>query len=172
MQKAIYSGLCPFCRKGFRNIAYHTNKTHGVDRFQLKEMAGIPKTYPACSPELTEHLRGLGKEKLQSDDDLRDRLAVLHTLRKLGPREFSEAGRSNMSRALHEGMLKSRKKTSEKKLDRWAELGKTWDAIAVIAVEFEVTEKSVRNFLRQRGEHVPDGRKVGPLRGTLWKRKA
>ena len=50
------------------------------------------------------------------------------------------------------------------RLARWAELGKTYEAIAVLAAEFEMSEKSMKQWLVTNGAPLPDGRRVSPRR--------
>lgn len=91
MRRAIGNGQCPFCGKEFKNIAAHTNRAHGVDRHQLKEMAGIPKSKPACAPEFSAEQSDRMIRELNDDPE---RLAALRA--SFGPsktRQYSEAGK-------------------------------------------------------------------------------
>lgn len=47
---------------------------------------------------------------------------------------------------------------------RWAELGKTWDALTVMAAEAGIDKIAMRDWLIKCGETVPDGRAHSPLR--------
>ena len=44
------------------------------------------------------------------------------------------------------------------RLPRWAELGKTWQAVEVMAAEAGINEKAIKRWLVNCGEYVPDGR--------------
>lgn len=265
MRRSIENGECPFCSKKFKNIAAHTNRTHGVDRFELKEMAGIPKSLPACSPEFTEvrsaaakasvtpeHIyklrsaprpktrkyssagRAVQRAKLgradeayrfkggeyplpaktpeqiaeyarragvtnsqrrlaavaerdveivrrsQAGEFLRDIAADLGIATKTAKEALRRAGITADLRAqaaLHEdrkgkavaalraGASARAEQIREDRLRRWRELGKNWDAVAVLAGEWGCSEKTVRQYLRDSGESLPDGRAVSPKRG-------
>jgi len=62
MRRAIANGDCPFCGAPYVNIAGHTYRAHGVSAVELKDMAGIPKTRPACTPELSAKLSEISKQ--------------------------------------------------------------------------------------------------------------
>ena len=48
----VEAGICPFCGRGpYKVLACHTNKIHAVDRFQLREMAGLCHSATITSPE-------------------------------------------------------------------------------------------------------------------------
>lgn len=261
MRRAISNGECPFCGRKYHNIAAHTNRAHGVDRFELKELMGIPKTQPACAPEYSETCRDRSSKVFAEDPDgVRSRLRA-----KGNPHIYSAAGReinmaklqqaraAQQTKIVAEGFssnvewlaernhqrflertegrdaaiadmvragatqaevleafgLKNRqiirdacaregvsanfrsrrmytpeqqarsvvavkamhdahrKRSADRRaaiLARWAELGKTWGAVEVLAAEFSVSEGGVRAFLRHNGELVPDGRVVSPRR--------
>lgn len=41
-RRAVMAGICPFCARGpFQVLASHTQKVHGVDRFELRELADL-----------------------------------------------------------------------------------------------------------------------------------
>lgn len=41
-RRAVMAGICPFCGRGpFLVLAGHTQKVHGVDRFELRELADL-----------------------------------------------------------------------------------------------------------------------------------
>ncbi|AKU43127.1 hypothetical protein SEA_QUICKMATH_48 [Mycobacterium phage QuickMath] len=258
MRDCIEVGVCPFCGDDFKNLAAHTNRTHGIDRFELKEMAGIPKTRPACSKDFSadrsaaakanvnpDHIRKLivspkPKKRTYSEAGKAVQAAKLRPyrgvasgfLRSMSPEEHAElrarAAATNSRRRLakvadrdaeivrrvHEGDLLAdiaadlgirtktakaalirggvtadlrsqaafhpkRKAKSELSLaagkrtraanlerqkserhQRWRELGRTWQAIEILAKEWGVTEKSVVDYLKRSGEAVPDGRQA------------
>ena len=42
VREAITAQMCPFCGGGpYKVIAVHTNKSHGIDKWELREMAGL-----------------------------------------------------------------------------------------------------------------------------------
>jgi hypothetical protein len=58
IREYISAGICPFCERGpFRSLAHHVNPTHGVDKYQLRDMAGYTMDQPLCSEEVSERCR-------------------------------------------------------------------------------------------------------------------
>lgn len=58
MRAAIESQTCPWCGAGpYKMLASHTNKSHGVDKKELREMAGYTARVSICSPERAEDAR-------------------------------------------------------------------------------------------------------------------
>lgn len=267
MREAIANGECPLCGKKYRNIAGHTNRTHGISAQELKDMAGIPKTRPACDPELSDLISQNGREQYEENPELLvNRLQGAR--RKNGKRNFSKAGReinlqklevaraiqqakiaqlgyadwtqwmrdlnaerykqtvaertpklieeilngatlsevaerNNLSaptvsrslrrsgveinlrrhrmkdperlkaalNSMQDGFQRKVKELHEQRLQRWEELGKTWDAVSVLAEECGISDKQMRAWLRKVGEEVPDGRSVSPIRGRMGNEK-
>ena len=89
MRRSIDNGECPFCGKPFKNIAAHTNRTHGVGRDELKELAGIPKTRSACSAEYKAACAERGKRRFKENPLSAKRFITSPKPKK---RTFSEAG--------------------------------------------------------------------------------
>lgn len=57
-REAILAGMCPFCGKtGFKMLAGHTQRAHGVDRLELRAMGGFVLRESVCAPELSEAFR-------------------------------------------------------------------------------------------------------------------
>lgn len=51
----IENGVCPFCgRQGFRVLAGHTAKIHGVDGRQLRDLAELTYSTSICAPDVRE----------------------------------------------------------------------------------------------------------------------
>jgi len=49
----IEAQTCPFCGKGpFKSLVQHTGKGHGVDKWELRDLAGLTSSDPISSPEL------------------------------------------------------------------------------------------------------------------------
>lgn len=88
-RRAIMNGECPFCGKPFKNIAAHTTRTHGVDKFELKEIAGIPKSRSACSVEHRETCSERSKRQFRENPGHAEKLI---TSPKSKTRRYSEAG--------------------------------------------------------------------------------
>lgn len=55
LRAAIESQTCPWCGRGpFKMLASHTNREHGIDRVELRDLAGLPRRSSICSPETSE----------------------------------------------------------------------------------------------------------------------
>ena len=52
----VINGLfvCPFCKKSFKGLAYHTRQAHNISSKNLKEMFGLPYNYSLQTKELKE----------------------------------------------------------------------------------------------------------------------
>lgn len=86
IRSIVAAGMCPWCDKGpWLSIARHTNSAHGVDRKQLRELAGLPWTASICSPEVSARRR-----ELNSRPERIDQLAALTKM--TGPHAVSPAG--------------------------------------------------------------------------------
>ena len=57
-RRAIAAQTCPFCGRGpFRMLPVHTNKAHGVDKYELRDMAGLMVRDALCSEEALSAMR-------------------------------------------------------------------------------------------------------------------
>lgn len=55
LRKYIKAETCPWCGAGpFKNLACHTNRSHGVSADEFRELAGLKKTAPLCSEEYSQ----------------------------------------------------------------------------------------------------------------------
>ena len=55
---------CPVCgRGGFRSLANHTVKAHRIYAAELRELLGLGRNVPLCSPELSDLHRHLAREQ-------------------------------------------------------------------------------------------------------------
>lgn len=64
IREAIEAGRCPWCGRGpFALLASHTNRQHGIDRWELRELAGLPYNAPVCDPAYSEKHRQIGKQR-------------------------------------------------------------------------------------------------------------
>lgn len=53
VRASIAAQVCPFCGRGpFAMLPVHTNKMHGVDKWELRELAGFSTSDPLCSEEV------------------------------------------------------------------------------------------------------------------------
>lgn len=57
IREAIEAGKCPWCGRGpYALLAMHTNKAHGVDRFELRDLSGLTYNTRICDPDLAARL--------------------------------------------------------------------------------------------------------------------
>lgn len=58
IRAGIEAQVCPWCGNGpFKILALHTTRLHGVDRFQLRDLAGLTYSASICAPEVAETRR-------------------------------------------------------------------------------------------------------------------
>ncbi|QRZ05936.1 hypothetical protein [Mycolicibacterium austroafricanum] len=88
MRACIEQGICPFCGEQYKLIAKHTRNTHGIDKDELKAMAGIPKSRSACSSEFRQKLSDSAKAR----EDLQSQVEKLRKADRPKKRKYSEAG--------------------------------------------------------------------------------
>lgn len=66
IREHLAAGRCPFCgRADLKVLAQHTQKIHGVDKRELRRMAGLSLRAPLVPPELSERLAELAIERNQ-----------------------------------------------------------------------------------------------------------
>lgn len=60
VRKYVEAGVCPWCGKGpWKMLAGHVAKAHGVDRFELRELAGLLRGASVCDPAYSEERSAL-----------------------------------------------------------------------------------------------------------------
>lgn len=143
LRAAIESQTCPWCGRGpFKRLAGHTNKEHGIDRVELRDLAGLPRSSSVCSPESSEASR-------RALEARPDRMEISHKGSKAGQgigtqaaKELSaaryEADKSARDREIVEAVLSGRPRKE-------------------VADAFGVRYKTVLSILRRRGV-TDDGR--------------
>lgn len=100
LRAALTEGKCPFCGESkFHNLAGHTNRTHGYSAAELRELAGMLKGAPLCSPEFSEKRRvAMDGRRLPDSAYVAEKRA----------RTFSEAGlvvqREKLAKAKDDGL--------------------------------------------------------------------
>ena len=58
IRAGIEAQICPWCGSGpFKILASHTTRLHGVDRFQLRDLAGFTYSASVCAPEVADERR-------------------------------------------------------------------------------------------------------------------
>jgi len=55
LRRSIAAHLCPWCGSGpFQNLGCHTNRIHGWSAGEIRDLAGMLKGTPICSPKFSE----------------------------------------------------------------------------------------------------------------------
>lgn len=63
VKEAVLSGICPCCGAGpFRLLARHTHAQHGIDKKELRDLAGMAYRDSITPPEMRERRRGITLE--------------------------------------------------------------------------------------------------------------
>lgn len=158
MRRFIQSQTCPWCGEGpYKNLARHTNGAHGVAADELREMAGLIKKTPTCSPELSAGLaeQRAGKRLPESAYEWVRRP-------RRPPRKFSTAGLAAQKAALTtavEVTVANRARKSAELVRQFGELGGTYTAVRALAKQEGVSTRSMAHRLRTTGADVPDARR-------------
>lgn len=102
---AIEAGQCPWCGRGpYKLLAGHTNKCHGIDKYELRELAGLMYHVSICDPELAAtqsenaKRRGSGGAVASATRMQRRRMSTagreaLRQARLANPEQLSAAGK-------------------------------------------------------------------------------
>jgi predicted nucleic acid-binding Zn ribbon protein len=63
--RAVMAGICPFCDRGpFKVLAGHTARTHGVDRLELRVLAGLTYSASILDDDTREEFSARAKARL------------------------------------------------------------------------------------------------------------
>lgn len=66
IRAALEALCCPWCKKGpFKVPAQHISQMHGVNRWELRDLAEICYGTSICDPELAEVMREHGRERFR-----------------------------------------------------------------------------------------------------------
>lgn len=86
IRRGIEAQLCPWCGKGpYAMLAVHTNKIHDVDKWMLRELAGLTTRDPLCAPEVSEKMAEANRQN--------PHLEKMHAVAKTrGPKRWTSAG--------------------------------------------------------------------------------
>lgn len=64
IRESIESGICPWCGRGpYKMLAGHVNGQHGIDRFELRELAGLTRHVSICDPAYSDERRDLAQRQ-------------------------------------------------------------------------------------------------------------
>jgi len=102
-RRCVESGICPECGGGpFIVLAMHTRSAHGIDRFELRERAGLkfsetitPPDFHARKSEIGRRLRAEGRVRVLDPEVQRRANRKPHRLSEAGLRTL----RTNMAHA-------------------------------------------------------------------------
>lgn len=115
IRENVLAGLCPFCGEGpFKVVAGHTTRVHDVDRFELRDLAGLFYSDSICDPDYAEErselarrnyeagLTGIGPSQPGHTKTLSQRAQALQREKasKLTPEIRKAVGRTNSRRRL------------------------------------------------------------------------
>lgn len=141
LQRAIEAQVCPWCGEGpFRLLAVHTNKAHGVDRYELRQMAGLSRSAPVCSPEVSENRRA---NLLSRPQEIQEKWAAA------GRAVRSEAQAKAVAASVAAGAQKKAAESSAKKA------AAERSAMAGQLVEMFAAGKTLREISSEVGRSVP-----------------
>lgn len=157
----IATQTCPWCGDGpYRNLAGHTHRSHGVSAAEFKELAGLGKYAPLCSPEYSTICADrLAGQRLPDS-------AYGEGQRK--PRTLSAAGlasqKANAARLSDEHRRRASSASSDKQLAqnaaKHAEILRRYEAgeaVSAIAEAVNMSLPTVRRTVKRAGVYV-DGR--------------
>lgn len=162
LRDLILSGVCPFCGREYMAVSIHISKSHDVSAEELKEMAGIPKTRPACHPAHSEMMR-----KSQLDGWTPSRTERMREAQAKGlsvPRVFSTAGSETRKATLtryvrrHVDSLASR----DAEIAQRALAG---ESIEAIATSFGVGPRTASAAVRRAGIQADFRKQAAARRG-------
>lgn len=152
VKAAILAQTCPFCGAGpFKQVASHTWRSHGVDRVELRSLAGLLIGDSICSSETSEKHR-----KLALDRSFGQRERRPDEGRKL--RRWTESGKQRNLAASQKGASRQARTARQKRVNLAAEFERrecTVQAVYELASEFGISYDSMRRRLRAAGCSVP-----------------
>lgn len=188
VRRFIDANLCPYCSRGpFKNLAGHTIRTHGIDRRELREAAGVPLSYPVASPDLralkAEQGKASGFGAAHDPSEMGKRGgAAPHRLSSASRDAISQSakrtwqersrierdkfearrqeGITAVSRRLQGDALKERNQARRDILrQQWERTDQSSKALREMAQRAECSLSVMRRRLRRSGATVPDGRR-------------
>lgn len=95
----VEAGTCPWCGMGpFVMLPVHTNKSHGVDKNELRRLAGLPVGEATSSPEVRAKMRAEGLRRTQLDPELISRMTAASREAKGGEKAIATVMRNRARR--------------------------------------------------------------------------
>lgn len=132
IRELVEAQICPICGDGpFKLVASHTNRNHGIDRYELRELCGVNRTGSITSQAVHEEYAIRGKTVL---------------------------GDPERAKALQERGAKIIADRTDTVLKAWAATDGSWAALESLADSLGRNRKQFRAFLQNHGCAVPDGR--------------
>lgn len=125
MRRAIEAQMCPFCGAGpWKALPIHTSKAHGVDKWELRERAGLTTRDPLCSPEVLKDWA----ERAKKNDNVAAATAASRQARR--PQRWTSVGKGKLVQSLREWEQANPEEASAARV-RAARLGGVarWDAV-------------------------------------------
>lgn len=157
VREAITAQRCPFCDGGpYKVIAVHTNKTHGIDRRELREMAGLTSNDSICAPEYSEGARERAERR-----ELHKIGNETQRTRGRKPQQWSKAGREknratiisvNETSTDEERAARNAKSSATRRAKETCKHGHPWDANARVNADGSRTCRACERD-RSRGRY-------------------
>lgn len=144
VRELVDAQICPVCGEGpYKLVASHTNRAHGIDRFELRAMCGVNRTASITTDSVRDRYVQIGKAALS------DRKRA----------EGLQAKRANNMAARAASLMA-----------KWHRTDGSWSALERLAAEEGRNRKQLRTFLQNHGAVVPDGRAETTRRRTNYVR--
>jgi hypothetical protein len=136
VRELVDAQICPVCGDGpFKVVAMHTNRCHGIGRYELRELCGVSKTASITAPAIHAGYVARGHA---------------HGLRMRDDEERMEAWRGQRAAEMAQ--------YTEDALAAWRDTDGSWAALEQLADSLGKRRSSFRGFLQKHGCAVPDGR--------------
>ena len=167
IRQAVDAGICPWCGKGpYTVLAVHTSKVHKINRFDLREAAGItysaritPDDYHERRSELSRDLyeRGLTFRPEHN----KPAKGAKRRVSPAGRAEHAAQARAMPAETRVANLRRAREGHRARLAEERRELRSAYDQggnVYELADTYGVTVRSLRVRLRSMGVDVPDGR--------------
>lgn len=149
VRAALLAQICPFCGAGpYKVVASHVASSHGIDRIELRSLAGLLAGDSICSPETAEKHRRLAVER-----DFGHRERSFETAPRKSAR-YTKVGKQRNVAASQEAARRHASAAAQKRSDLAAEFtrrGATVQAMWEMAEERGTTRNHMRKQLKAAG---------------------
>ncbi len=100
VRAAIAEGKCPFCGSGpWKMLPVHTNKKHGVDKWQLRDLAGLTTSDALCD---SDTLGKMSARNQRTSEEMAAISAMGSGSRAVADRRWTRAGRDSRGKHLRQ----------------------------------------------------------------------